>query len=162
MAFYLQIPNIKGSVTDSKYKGWIKVDSLDLCNERSIHVKVGSSSDREYSMPKISDMTLTKELDASSPYLYQNSLVGDSLGKIVIQACNVSKDNHVYLEYTLYDAMISHYDICGASPNDHDDLKETIQLNFTKVQMKYVSQDAGGRSGSPIVTGYDLGAATKL
>ena len=162
MAFYLQIPSIKGSATHDKHKGWIKLDSLDLCNERSLYVKPGSSADREYSTPKISDITLTKELDASSPYLYQHSIAGDSLGKVVIQACNISNGDHVYLEYTFYDAMISHYEICGISPTDKDDLKETIRINYTKVQMKYVPQDASGRSGSPVITGYDIGKAEKL
>ena len=51
-----------------------------------MYVKPGSASDREYSVPSISDLILTKELDASSPYLYQKSLMGESLGKVVIQA----------------------------------------------------------------------------
>jgi type VI secretion system secreted protein Hcp len=162
MAFYLQIPKIKGSATHEKHKGWIKLDSLDLCNNRPMHVNLGSGADRDYSRPQISDVTLVKELDASSPYLYQNSFEGKSLDKVIIHACNVSKGNHVYLEYTLYDAMISYYDICGSSANDQDDLRETIKINFTKIQMKYISQDASGRPGTPTVTGFDIRAATKL
>ena len=162
MAFYLQIPSIKGSVTDSKHKGWIKVDSLDLCNERSIHVEPGSGANREYSTPRISDLILAKELDASSPYLFQKSLTGSTLGKIVIQACNISNNKQVYLEYTLHDALISHYHISGVSPDDHDSCKEMVHLNFTKVQMKYIPQGANGKSSSPLISGYDIGEAQKM
>jgi type VI secretion system secreted protein Hcp len=162
VAFYLQIPGIKGSATEVKHKDWVKADSIDLGNRRNIHVRPGSSNDREFSAPTISDLILTKELDASSPYLYQKSLTGESLGKVIIQACNLSKNDHVYLEYTIYDVMISHYDISGVSPEDHDDFKETIHLNFTKVQMKYVPQSANGQMGSQIISGYDIGQASKL
>jgi type VI secretion system secreted protein Hcp len=161
VAFYLQISSIKGSVTEGKHKGWIKLDSMDLGNQRDIYVKPGSSADREYSFPKISDLILTKELDVSSPYLYQKSLTGESLDKVVIQACNLS-NNQVYLEYTLSDVMISHYDLSGISPDDHDHLKETVHLNFTKVQMKYVPTSASGQAGSQVVAGYDIGTAGKL
>ena len=68
----------------------------------------------------------------------------------------------MYLEYTLSDVVISHYDLSGIAPEDHDHFKETVHLNFTKVQMKYVPTNAGGKSGSPIISGYDIGAASKL
>jgi len=161
---YMKIPNIQGSTTEKTHSGWIELKSMDFGTHRNISVQPGSVSDRENYILRISDFSVTKILDQSSPELFEASCVGASNGTVIIQACRTSPNGFDdYLQYTLSDAIISHYDINGfSSDSESDEPVETVRLNFTKIEMKYVPRDSSNRSGSPVICGYDIEKATKL
>ena len=76
--------------------------------------------------------------------------------------CHTSNDGEPYLVYTLNNVMLSHYDLGGNLLETTDKLMETIHLNFTKVQMKFVPRDASNKPQGSIIAGFDLEKATKM
>lgn len=163
MSFYLQAKNINGSVTTQGHEQWVELKSFDTGVSRNITVRSGHVTDRETGSPKIGDFVITKELDKSSPHFYEASLVGTSLGEVRIDACGASSDANKYLQYTLSDVMVSHYDISGGAEEGSSDKPiETLHLNFVKVEMKYVPRNSANKTLAPISVGYDVEKATSL
>ena len=101
-------------------------------------------------------------MDKASPKLFEESCTGTSLGDVTIHACRTSDGLDEYLEYKLSNVIVSHYDVSAADNGENDDLLETVHLNFTKVQMKYIPRNANNQSESPIIAGYSLETASKL
>ena len=161
MSFFMQIQGISGSATERNHQNWIVLNSIDFGVHRQITTKAGHSSNRESSAPKIGEVTVTKSIDKSSPQLLEASCVGASNGTVVIHGTHTNTGN--YVEYTLSDVIISHYDATGvAGESDKDEILETIGLNFTKIEMKFIPKGADNRPQSPISAGYDLTKATKI
>jgi len=150
MAFYLQIPGVKGAVTDSQHKGWIAVHDINFNAANHASVKPGHVTDRITSIPVVSNFVMSKLADVSSPKLLEASLGGKVFDKVVIHVCN--SDSKPYVEYTLHKAIVGQYDMNGsdsaATANTH--LKETFSLNATKVEMRYLPAN-----GTPLSTAYD-------
>lgn len=140
----------------------MQVESLDFGTHRDIHVQPGRVTDRETNLTHIGDFVVSKHIDKASPHLFVHSCTGATLGTVIIHACHTSDDGSPYLVYTLDNVMLSHYDISGNSPEATDMLMETLHLNFTKAQMKFVPRDASNKPQSPIIAGFDLEKATKV
>jgi type VI secretion system Hcp family effector len=150
MAFYLQIPSITGSVTDSQHKGWIGVHDIHFHTANHASVKPGHTSDRITSIPAVSNFVLSKLTDVASPKILEASLSGKVFDKVVIHVCNT--DEKPYIEYTLHKAIVSQYDM-NATDSDtasHSHLQEMFSLNATKIEMRYMPQ-----GGAPLSTAYD-------
>ncbi len=65
-------------------------------------------------------------------------------------------------DYILEDTIISHYDVTGIDSDETSELLETVHLNFTKLQMKFIPRDANNQPEGPLVSGYDLAQGVPL
>src|SRR5687767_7841843 len=74
---YMKYDLIKGEVTATGYKDWIEIDSTQWGVARSITSPSGSGSNREASMPNISEISVTKLQDIASPYLFAEAGWGE-------------------------------------------------------------------------------------
>ncbi|MCC6785182.1 MAG: type VI secretion system tube protein Hcp [Planctomycetes bacterium] len=159
MAIYVQIgakDEIKGNVTAKGHEHWIECGSLQFGVGRAISMPVGRSTDREASLPSLSEVTLTKQMEDSSPYIFQEALRGE--GKTVtIHITKTGKDQaENIVEYILTNTMISGYSIStgGDAPT------ESFSLSYTKIEMKYIMWDAAHKKASQVPVSYDLATAT--
>lgn len=150
MAFYLQIPGIKGSVTDSQHKDWIAIHDVHFNTGNYVSVKPGHVNDRYTGIPSLSDFVLSKLADISSPKLLEASLGGKVFDKVVIHFCN--NDQKPYIEYTLHKAVVNNYEINASNSLavSHTHLKELFSLNAVKIEMRYLPAQ-----GTPMSTAYD-------
>jgi len=159
MPVYLQLDGVEGKVTTKGHEGWIDVDSLQWGVGRAISSAIGTSADREASKPSISEVTMSKQMDASSPQLFTEACVGKSK-KAVIHLCTTGTDQiDTYMEYELEDCMVSGYSVStsgDARPG------ESLSLSFTKMTMKFTPYDKAGKPMSPIPAGYDMVTGTKV
>ncbi len=158
MAIYMNIEGIKGKVTAKGHEDWIDISSLQWGVGRAISSSIGSSADREASKPSISEVSVTKMMDISSPLIFTEACIGK--GKVVkINLCTTGSDQiQTYMEYTLEDCMISGYSVSSGG----DRPSESISLSFTKMEMKFIPYDDSGKASSPIPAGYDLMKGTKI
>lgn len=67
----------KGNVTAKGYEDWIEVDSFNFGVGRGISMEAGAMANREASRPSISEVTVTKRIDAASGGLFKASVSGD-------------------------------------------------------------------------------------
>ncbi|MDH5545249.1 MAG: type VI secretion system tube protein Hcp [Gammaproteobacteria bacterium] len=158
MAIYLQYEGIEGTVSSKGHEGWIQLDSMQFGCGRAISTSIGGTADREATKPSISEISVTKLLDKSSPLLFNEATVGKAK-KATIHLCKTgTSEIETYMSYELDDCMISGYSMStgGDRPN------ESLSLNFAKIVTKYTPFNEKGDAGSPIPAGYNLIEGTKI
>lgn len=163
MPYYAKISNIEGSVSTKGYENQIELASIDAGISRNINTRPGHTTDREYSTPKLSEFVVTKIMDKSSPYLFEASCTGQSIGEVIITATGSSAGSDKYLQYTLSDAIISNYNMNGVQvEGDEQHPSETLSFNYSKIEMTYIPRTKDNRPSSPISAGYDMTTASRI
>lgn len=152
---YLNFPGINGDVTLSGHEGWIEVRDLHWGIARVLDTTIGGAANRVKSHPQITEVTLTKFLDNSSPGLFDN-LLTDSTG-VEAEIHIVSSADAVYCSYTLENCLVGTINTTAGG----DKPMEVVTLNFTKFTVSYNPTDASGNQGAPIRQGFDVATGTK-
>jgi type VI secretion system secreted protein Hcp len=146
---------IKGNVTEEGHKDWIMLNSFQWGVGRGIASPTGTGANRESSAPSVSEITVSKPTDAASNKLLTEALQGEGV-EVVIDFCKTDKGKlETYIAYTLTNCMISGFSLSSGG----DRPSESLSLNFTKVECKFVPEDATGKAGSPETVKYDLALA---
>lgn len=156
MAIYLKYDGIDGEATHADHKKWIDVGSLQFGIGRGISTPAGSVANREASEPSVSEVVITKQMDGASPKLFTESATG-AVGKdVLIHLVSTGSPGNTYVEYKLSNALISGYSVSSGG----DRPSESISINFTKIQYKFIPYDDKNKAGTPVTVSYDL-ASTK-
>ena len=162
MAIYMNF-NSKapaGNVTAAGYEDWIEVDSMSFGVGRSITMQAGAMSNREASRPSISEVTVTKPLDAASGGLFKASVTGDSGVVVEIHVVQTGADKvEKYAVYKLEDVIMSSYSLsasAGGAP------QESISLSFAKIESDLTHADKTNKNTKNMKVGYDLTTAKPL
>ncbi|HXE55727.1 MAG TPA: type VI secretion system tube protein Hcp [Tepidisphaeraceae bacterium] len=157
---FMKFGTISGEVTLKGYAGDIQLNSFQWGVGRGISSPTGGSSDREASAPSVSEITITKTMDKTSPLLLKEALVGQGVSEVDIFLVDTARalgkagtpgQPVTYAEYVLSNVMISGYSVSSGG----DRPTESLSLNFTKVQFNYIPNS----STTPVSTVYDLAAA---
>jgi type VI secretion system secreted protein Hcp len=158
MAIYMKYGSIKGPVTTDGFKDWIELKSFQWGAGRAIHSARGSSTSREHSEPSLSEVTVTKLTDLSSPKLFLESVAGKLDNKITLKFTTTTKGKvETFLTYELNKAGLSGYSLSSSG----DMPSEALHLNFTSIQKTFIPMGPDG-PGSPETVGYDLTKMEKI
>ena len=161
MSVFLNYEGIKGESSDDGHKDWIDVDSWEWGTTRQITSSTSTQGDRESSNATISDLKITKKMDSSSNRLFMESCCGTGKTvKLHLSKTGTGSGADVYMEYTLKNALISHYHVGGIS-GDIDRPSETITISFVEVEAKYIPYDEDGNATAPDAVGFDTASNTK-
>lgn len=164
MAIYLQITGIEGDVTAKNHQNWIAINSVDFAIKRLLSTDPGRISDREGSRPTLSEITINKRMDKSSPHLFSESCVGKAKSEVKIHICQTSANLSPYAEITLNNVIISSYRFAtNTDDTAHKPYpEEIITLNYDKIEIRYTPYDEQNQAQSPIPAGYDLKQAAAV
>lgn len=156
----MKIDGINGNVTAKGYEKWIELEELEYGLGRGITShEAGHQSNRGASAPSFTELTITKEVDETSPNLFLETCTGK--GKTVqIHFCETGDTIQSYLEFTFSDVLLTGYSFSGFS-GDGRQPTERVSFNYTKIVQTYKPYDDKGAAGSQIAAGYDLIAAQK-
>ncbi|MFV8783872.1 Hcp family type VI secretion system effector [Microbulbifer sp. SA54] len=162
MAIYMNF-NSKapaGNVTAKGYEDWIEVDSFNFGVGRGISMEAGAMANREATRPSLSEITLTKRIDASSGGLFKSSVSGDEGVKVEIHVVQTGASSvEKYAVYSLEDAIISSYSISASAGGPP---MESISLSFAKIEADLNHADKTNKNPKNMRVGYDLTTATVL
>jgi type VI secretion system secreted protein Hcp len=168
MTIYMQFDDIEGDVTAKGHENWIALNDVDFNVKRQLSTDPGRIADREGSRPAISEITLTKKMDKSSPHLFSESCVGKAKSEVKIDICQTNDSLTPYAEVTLNNVIVSGYDVTTDNYTTHTDKDgkstqvkekyplEKITLSFDKIELRYTPFDSQNNPQSPIPAGYDL------
>jgi len=167
MAIYMKIKGIDGHVTTKGYENWIELQNFNFNVSRNLSTTTGNVADRERTKPTLSELTINKEIDKTTPDLFSAACGtregGKAIDEIDIHVCHTSGDSvKPYIEYKLNNVLLSNYQIQGDKKCETSRPAETIALNYDKIQMNFTTHDEKHSSGSPARAGYDLKAGTKV
>lgn len=158
MAIFLKLGDIKGETTQLTHKEWIEISSFQFGVGRGISSGVGGGSKREATAPSVSEITLTKTFDISSPLILKDALGGKAVtAKIEMTQTDNSGKHVAYQKYVLSDTLVSGYSLSSGG----DRPSESLSLNFTKVDSEYLNIDDKFASKTTGHVVYDI-ALSKL
>ncbi|WP_078085355.1 Hcp family type VI secretion system effector [Microbulbifer mangrovi] len=149
-----------GNVTAKGYENWIEVDSFNFGVGRGISMEAGAVANREASRPSLSEVTVTKRIDAASGGLFKASVTGDEGVKVEIHVVQTGANSvEKFAVYTLEDVIISSYSISASSGGAP---QEAISLSFSKIEADLNHADKTNKNPKNMRVGYDLSTATPL
>jgi type VI secretion system secreted protein Hcp len=156
MGIYMKYGDLKGEATADGYAEWIELTSLQWGVGRGISAGTGGASKRESSAPSVSEITVSKTMDAFSPLALKEAIGGEGV-KVLIDLTRTSGPggNEPFQKYILEGVMISGYSLSSGG----DRPSESLSLNFTKFDSEYIKVDD---KLAPATTGhyiYDLTTA---
>lgn len=152
MAIYVKIDGIDGEATHETHKKWLDVSSIQWGVGRAISTPAGSTANREASEPSVSEVTITKLMDSSSPKLFTEACTGNA-GKLVqIHLVSTGSPGNTYTEYKLTNSLVSAYSMSSGG----DRPSESVSISFTKLEYKFIPYDDKNKAGTPIAVSYDL------
>lgn len=157
MPIYIKPEGIDGDATHDQHKNWIEVSSLQWGVGRAIRTPVGAATNREASEPSVSEVTVTKPMDASSVAIFGEACTGRKGKKVEIHLVTTGNPGETYCEIELTNALVSGYSISSGG----DRPTESISFNFTKIQYKYSGGKGDNTKGGNKVAAYDLATAKK-
>jgi type VI secretion system secreted protein Hcp len=148
---FLKIDDIKGESNDSKHKGEIEVFawSWGAAQMGASHGNSGSGAGKV----QISDLTITKYVDRSTPVVFQMCASGKAIKTGVLTVRKAGGTPLEYIKITFTQAIISAVTY-GAGADDR--IPETVTFNFASVQFDYVPQKADGSADATVTTKYDI------
>ncbi len=156
MAIYVKYEGIDGEATHETHKKWLDVGSIQWGVGRAISTPSGSTANREASEPSVSEVTITKLMDSSSPKLFTESCTGAVGKKVEIHLVTTGSPGNTYVQYTLTNALLSSYSMSSGG----DRPSESIAISFSKLEFKFIPYDGTNKAGTPVTVSYDL-ATTK-
>ena len=170
MSIYMQIQGIDGNVSAKGHQNWIELESAGFNTKRNLSTQPGNISNREGSRPIVSEVTITKRMDKTSPLLFNESVVGTAKPQVLIDLTTTGDSLTPYMQYTLSNVIVSGYTVntdpatVDANGNvvKKDYPTESVTLNFDKIEMKFTPFDQNHKPQSPIPSGYDLSQATAV
>ena len=141
MAAYLKYgAEIKGESQAEGHKGsdgWMEINSFQWGCGRGISTPVGASAKREASAPSVSEITVTKQMDSTSPKLAKEALVGKAVDAEIHLVETGADKLETFLTVKLTNCMISGYSVSSGG----DRPSESLSLNFTKIEYIYQGYD---------------------
>jgi type VI secretion system secreted protein Hcp len=134
---YMKIDGIAGESKDPAHMGWIAVDSYQFDQIRSAASRSGSGGGA--GKVNLSDLTITKFVDQSSPKLFEAVSRGKHIQQVVLEVRKTTQDKsgQPYLVVTLHDVLITSVRPSGSGDENP---KESITFNFGKLEMTYTQQ----------------------
>ena len=158
MATYMKIEGIEGNVTAEGHEKWIEIHSFSFGVGRGIaRREPGRTENRESSSASLSEVSISKEMDETSPLLFTQACIGDGK-EITVDFCRTGENPQIYMQYILSNTLISSYSVKGGG----DGAYENLTLNFDKIVMKYNAFDDKHKQKTSVPAGYDLTKAKKV
>ena len=152
-SYYLELSGIKGESTADKAVNAIDVDYFAFGDEANTtrFGAGGAGAGRVH----FDDLTIKKDVDSSSPQLFEDSASGQHIQKAVLIAVKDGASPHEYLKITLSNVVVSSYHVASQEPAGDGEV-ETITLGFQQISYQYEPQNSDGSSGAPSTVGWNI------
>jgi len=166
---FLKLDGIKGESADAKHKGEMDIINFHWgLSQTGVQATGGGGGAGKV---HFQDIHFIKATDSASPKLMLACATGEHIKEGHFTVRKAGGEQLEYLKIKLTDILVSGF-------KDHGGVKgkitvgmdlvdsvprETITLNFAKVEYQYQPQDATGKAqGGPIMAGWDVKANQKV
>jgi type VI secretion system secreted protein Hcp len=137
---------VNGECTLKGYENHIEV--LSYSHGVSLPVQAGTSNTgRTTGRPNFGELSITKQLDLTSPALNFYCVQAKDLGTVVLKLIRQDATNTqvMYMTYALTSTLISSISVGGSG----DIPVETVTFNYSKITWTYIQQSKDvGKSGT--------------
>src|ERR1700730_14219293 len=150
---FLKLDGVKGESKDKAHAQEIDVLSWSwgMSTSGSAHVGGGAGSGKV----SVQDLSVTKYIDSSSAPLMLSCCNGAHFDSAVLTVRKAGGEKPVeYVTIKLQEVLITSVSTGGSGGDDR--LTENVSLNFAKVKVEYLPQEAKGGKGNMIPFGWDI------
>ena len=156
---FLKITDIEGESADAKHKGSIDIESFSWgATQQGTAGSAGGGGGA--GKVQMQDFHFVMRASKASPKLFLAVATGQHIKEAVLTARKSGGNQMEFLKIKFSDILVSSYQ--QASSADGDSPNDTFSLNFAKIKIDYLSQDASGKTDAPITVGWDLTKNTKF
>lgn len=156
---FLEIKEVPGESQKKGHEGQIDMVSFTFgATQTGSFAKGGTGGGA--GKAEFNDIRIVKEVDKSSPKLFQACAAGTHFAAATIFVRKAGDKPLEYYKVELKDLMVSSVENSGAA--DGDAVMEEITFNCAKINFTYVEQDTKGGAGKTVTAGYDIRAGEKI
>lgn len=152
---YLQIDGIKGESTDGEHTGWIECQSVHFSLKQPKSATASTAGGHTAERVELSEVSLQKLCDVSSPILAQHCAMGKTVPKAVFEFFRADGDGKrvKYYVIELDNVLISHV---APTILPGVGMMESLGLRFSKISWKYTQQKIAGGAGGNTAGSWNL------
>jgi len=157
MAFdaFLRVDGAPGESMDSNHKDWIEILSYHHGVLQPVSYSASTAGGAAAERANFTTFTITKQVDKSSPKLFEASFTGRHIKEIVIEVCRAGGDKQKFMEIKMEQVLISSYDHDGGGAGEFP--TETVSFAPGKIYMTYSQQKRDdGVAGGNVACGWSL------
>jgi type VI secretion system secreted protein Hcp len=152
---------IRGQAADKNNRGLIDIEDLAWNVSRKITSSTSTHNDRESANAVIGDLTLTRRMDSTSPYLFIESCCGKGRTVTIrLTKTGAGTGGDVFMEYTLKNALLKDYRVKAMSQSNLRPM-ELLKISFVDLEVKYTPYDEDGNAMAPIAVGFNTATNEK-
>lgn len=156
MSIFMKYGNIVGASSDAGHEGWLDIVDCSFGVKRRITSNSSTQNDRESSNAEVTDLVITRRVDAATPSLFLESCCGTGQTAVLhLSKAGSGQGAEVFVEYTLNNALISSYAV-EARAQDVSRPTEKIVISFVGLDVRYTPYDQDGKAMAPVSVGYDI------
>lgn len=156
---FLEIKEVPGESSKSSHEGQIDILSFSFGAVQSGSFARGGAGGGA-GKAEFQDISVVKEVDKSSPKLFQACAAGTHFGTATIYVRKAGDKPLEYYKVELTDVLVSSVQNTGSAGGDN--VMESITFNTAKINFTYVEQDAKGGAGKTVTAGYDVRKGEKV
>jgi type VI secretion system secreted protein Hcp len=151
-SLFLKINSIKGSSTVAGFENQIECLSFSWSGSLPI-VSQSSASAETVGHPHLSDLTISKYADKSSPLLFANMTGGKRMAEDIELSVNKVLDgkSQTFMTIKLTSAIVANLSTSGGGS---DAPVETVSFNYVKVSFGFADEDKG-KLAAQVIKGWD-------
>jgi len=151
--FVMKIDGVEGESEQKGYEKQIEISSFSWGITQSGTFAAGGGGGA--GKASFQDLHCTSGVGKHSVKLAELCATGAHIPKAVLTVRKAGGTQEVAYTVTMEDLLISSYQSGGSAGSDLLPVDQ-FSLNFAKYSFEYKSQDAKGKTGSPMKTGFDL------
>jgi type VI secretion system secreted protein Hcp len=156
---FLEIKECPGESTKKGHEGQIDITSFSFGAVQSGSFARGGAGGGS-GKAEFQDISIVKEVDKSSPKLFQACAAGTHFPKATIYVRKAGDKPLEYYKVELNDLIVSSVQNSGSASGDT--VMESITFNTAKINFTYVEQDAKGGAGKTVTAGFDVRVGEKV
>ena len=156
--FFLKIEGIEGESTKKGHEKQIDIHSMNFGVSAPLQIGHGGTG-LSAGKASFGEISFTKFTDKSSPKLYQACGAGTHIPKVEFFGQKQTGDTPlVYFIVTLSDVMVSSFQNSGAGGSE---MVEQLSFGYSKIEFKYIEQNAKGSAAGTNVAAFDVSKGVK-
>ncbi len=156
---FLEIKEVPGESSKKGHEGQIDIVSFSFGAVQSGSFARGGAGGGA-GKAEFQDISIVKEVDKSSPKLFQACAAGTHFGTATIYVRKAGDKPLEYYKVELTDVIVSSVQNSGSAGGDN--VMESFTFNTAKINFTYVEQDAKGGAGKTVTAGFDVRSGEKV
>jgi len=157
---FLKLDGIDGESEKSGAEKYIEIFSFSngASNPSSVAFGTGSGAGKV----DLSSLSLQKQLDKSSPYLFLNCCNGKHIatGSMIVREATGDTTTKIYYQYDMTEVFVDSISWGGAAGGGKP--SESLSLSAKTLKVSYWYQNTDGSLGGPIQAGWDVTKNAKM